>query len=56
MTSTHEPFDETAKAFYQVVRCNDADQKRLQNTVFAHFRQFNALELKGFNDPLTVAN
>ncbi|OAD20564.1 hypothetical protein THIOM_003726, partial [Candidatus Thiomargarita nelsonii] len=81
MTSTHEPFDDTAKAFYHrlfkswglsvetervvfsrsrtidlVVRCNDADQKRLQKTVFAHFRQFNALELKGFNDPLTVAN
>jgi hypothetical protein len=82
MTSEHEPFDETAKAFYHrlfqnwgveveterevfsrartidlVVTCpNEADRERLQNTVFSHFRQLNALEFKGFHDPLTVDN
>jgi hypothetical protein len=79
MTSEHEPFDETAKAFYQrffksqglsveteyevfsrsrqidlVVTCTDADQSKLQNTAFAHFRAKNAVELKGVHDPLTV--
>jgi len=40
-----------------VVICpTEADRKRLQNTVFSHFRQRNALELKGFHDPLTVDN
>ncbi len=78
---THEPFDETAKAFYQrlfknwgleveterevfshsrtidlAVTCGDTEINKLQNTVFAHFRRLNALELKGFYDPLTVAN
>ncbi|MEK8021489.1 MAG: hypothetical protein VSS75_031825, partial [Candidatus Parabeggiatoa sp.] len=82
MTSKHEPFDETTKAFYQrlfqnwgfkaeterevfshsrtidlVVTCpTKADRKRLQKTVFAHFRQWNAVELKGFHDPLTLDN
>ncbi|EDN70264.1 hypothetical protein BGP_1042 [Beggiatoa sp. PS] len=80
MTSKHEPFDDTAKAFYHrwfkncgiaveterevfsrsrkidlVVTCTDTDRSsKLQNTVFAHFRQLNALELKGIHDPLTV--
>ena len=79
MTSKHEPFDETAKAFYHrffkswgfeaeterevfsrsrtidlVVTCTDANRRKLQNTLFAHFRQLNALELKGIHDPLTV--
>jgi hypothetical protein len=39
-----------------VVTCTDANQKQLQSTRFAHFRQVNALELKGFHDPLTVAD
>jgi len=82
MTSEHEPFDETTKAFYHrlfqnwgvkveterevfshartidlVVTCSsEADRERLRNTVFSHFRQLNALELKGFHDPLTVDN
>jgi hypothetical protein len=82
MTSEHEPFDETTKAFYHrlfqnwgvkveterevfsrartidlVVTCpSEADRERLQNTVFSHFRQLNALELKGFHDPLSVDN
>ncbi len=79
MTLKPEPFDETAKAFYQrffkswgleveterevfsrsrkidlVVTCADANHRKLQNTLFAHFRQLNALELKGIHDPLTV--
>jgi hypothetical protein len=81
MTSKHEPFDETAKAFYHslfknwgievetelevfsharkidlVVTCSNADRNKLQDTAFAHFRQLNALELKGIHDPLTVAD
>ena len=82
MTSKHEPFDETTKAFYHrlfqnwgfeaeterevfsrsgtidlVVACpTSAERQRLQKTVFAHFRQWNAIELKGFHDPLTVDN
>jgi hypothetical protein len=80
-TPEHEPYDETAKEFFQrlfmnwgieveterevfsrsrkidlVVKCSDADYAQLQNTPFAHFRQLNSLELKGINDPLTVAN
>jgi hypothetical protein len=38
------------------VTCSDTEIAKLQNTVFAHFRRLNALELKGFYDPLTVAN
>ncbi len=82
MSLKKEPFDETAKAFYQrlfkswglkveterevfsrsrtidlVVAClNETDRARLQHTVFSHFRQLNAIELKGFHDPLTVDN
>jgi len=82
MSLKKEPFDETAKAFYQrlfkswglkveterevfsrsrtidlVVAClNETDRARLQHTVFNHFRQLNAIELKGFHDPLTVDN
>jgi len=82
MSLKKEPFDETAKAFYQrlfkswglkveterevfsrsrtidlVVACiNETDRERLQHTVFSHFRQLNAIELKGFHDPLTVDN
>ena len=37
-----------------VVTCADANRRKLQNTLFAHFRQLNALELKGIHDPLTV--
>jgi hypothetical protein len=80
--SSHEPFDDTAKAFYRdlfkkrwglvvetekevfargrkidlVVKCTDSDLVRLQNTIFSHFRELNALELKGINDPLTLAD
>ncbi len=37
-----------------VVSCTDSDQARLQNTIFAHFRWLNAIELKGIHDPLTM--
>ncbi len=37
-----------------VVKCTDDDILRLQNTAFSHFRQVNAIELKGINDPLTL--
>ncbi|HFD31642.1 MAG TPA: hypothetical protein ENJ28_02850 [Gammaproteobacteria bacterium] len=37
-----------------VIQCKDAQQTQLQNSVFNHFRQLNALELKGHNDPLTI--
>jgi hypothetical protein len=37
-----------------VVISTDANRHKLQNTLFAHFRQINALELKGIHDPLTV--
>jgi hypothetical protein len=36
-----------------VVTCTNSDQQRLQTTVFAHLKRFNAIELKGINDPLT---
>ncbi len=80
-TSSHEPFDETAKAYYfelfknwglkveterevfsrarsidLVVACTETDIARLQNTAFAHFKQLNAVELKGNHDPLTRGN
>ncbi|RKZ74932.1 MAG: hypothetical protein DRQ57_09215 [Gammaproteobacteria bacterium] len=37
-----------------VVISTDANRRKLQNSVFAHFRQLNALELKGIHDPFTV--
>ncbi|TGO02887.1 hypothetical protein PN36_17405 [Candidatus Thiomargarita nelsonii] len=80
MTTSKEPFDETAKAFYRhlfktwgveveterevfshartidlVVSLSEADRDKLRDTVFAHFKSLNALELKGINDPLTLA-
>ncbi len=46
-----------ARTIDLVVTCpTEADRERLQNTVFSHFLQLNALELKGFHDPLTVDN
>jgi len=80
MTSEHQPFDETTKAFYSnlfqnwgvkveterevfsrarkidlVVTCR-TEAERLKNTVFAHLRQLNAIEFKGFHDPLTITD
>ncbi|MFB3040952.1 MAG: hypothetical protein ACE1ZS_03975 [Candidatus Poribacteria bacterium] len=44
------------RAIDLVVRCTNADRVCVQNTVFAHFRRLNALELKGATDPLTLAD
>ncbi|MCP4695919.1 MAG: hypothetical protein GY862_03575, partial [Gammaproteobacteria bacterium] len=37
-----------------VVICRDSEQKKLRDSLFAHFKELNAIELKGYNDPLTV--
>ncbi|MCE7981647.1 MAG: hypothetical protein DYG89_10675 [Caldilinea sp. CFX5] len=37
-----------------VIECTEEDRQRLQGTIFAHFRQINALEFKGAHDPLTA--
>lgn len=37
-----------------VVRCNTEQCSQLNDTVFAHFRELNAIELKGYNDALNV--
>lgn len=37
-----------------VVECIEEDYAKLVDTIFAHFRRLNALEFKGFNDPLTT--
>jgi hypothetical protein len=39
-----------------VVECTEDDVKKLQQTVFAHFRRVNALEFKGIHDPLTASD
>jgi hypothetical protein len=81
MSTSHQPFDDTTKAFYHrffenlgleveterqvffrgrsidiVVKCPEEQKPQLQNTVFCHFRQLNAIELKGIHDPLTLAD
>jgi hypothetical protein len=42
------------RAIDLVVCCTEADLARLQDTIFAHFRRLNDLELKGVHDPLTL--
>lgn len=37
-----------------VVSCQDEQLQKLKNTPFVHFRQLNAIELKGYHDALTV--
>ena len=39
-----------------VIECTTADCTTLQDTIFAHFRHLNALELKGIQDPLTLSD
>lgn len=39
-----------------VVECTAEDRKSLQNTIFAHFRHINAVEFKGYHDPLTASD
>jgi len=43
-----------ARKIDMVVNCTQDDITRLENTVFSHFRELNALELKGPKVPLTV--
>ena len=51
-----EVFSHARKIDLVVTCSSNADRNKLQNTAFAHFRQLNALELKGIHDPLTVAD
>ena len=37
-----------------LIRCRARDLQRLRETVFAHFRRLNDVELKGEGDPLTL--
>lgn len=37
-----------------VVTCPQTEQKKLAHTLFAYFRELNAIELKGYHDPLTI--
>ncbi len=39
-----------------VVDCPDDERNRLSETVFAHFRRQNAIEFKGYQDPLNLKN
>ncbi|MEZ4868302.1 MAG: hypothetical protein R3C14_43640 [Caldilineaceae bacterium] len=39
-----------------MVECTENDYAKLADTVFEHFRRLNALEFKGFNDPLTTTD
>ena len=43
-----------ARSIDLVVTCVNYQQHKLQETVFSHFRQLNAIELKGYNDALTT--
>lgn len=44
------------RAIDLLVTCLATDRQKLTNTVFAHFRAVNALEFKGYHDPLTAVN
>ncbi len=44
-----------ARSIDLVVSLNDTNRDKLQSTVFSHFKSLNSLELKGINDPLTIA-
>ena len=43
-----------SRAIDLMVTCTPADLDKLAETVFAHFRTVNALEFKGYHDPLTA--
>lgn len=45
-----------SRAIDLMVTCTPADLDKLAETVFAHFRTVNALEFKGYHDPLTAIN
>ncbi|MEZ4868074.1 MAG: hypothetical protein R3C14_42490 [Caldilineaceae bacterium] len=42
-----------SRAIDLVVECTEVDQAKLQQTTFEHLRRLNALEFKGYHDPLT---
>jgi hypothetical protein len=45
-----------SRAIDLMVTCTAADLGKLAETVFAHFRTVNALEFKGYHDPLTAVD
>lgn len=45
-----------SRAIDLLVTCTAADLPKLAETVFAHFRTVNALEFKGYHDPLTAVD
>jgi len=45
-----------SRAIDIMVTCTAEDLHKLAETSFAHFRQINALEFKGYHDPLTAIN
>lgn len=45
-----------SRAIDLMVTCTAADLDKLAETVFAHFRTVNALEFKGYHDPLTAVD
>lgn len=45
-----------SRAIDLLVTCPATDRQKLTDTVFAHFRAVNALEFKGYHDPLTAVN
>ncbi len=50
MWRRNEKFFSRARKIDLVVTCHtEAEHERLKNTVFAHLRQLNAIELKGFH-------
>lgn len=51
----YEVFSRT-RAIDLMVTCTPADLGKLAETVFAHFRTVNALEFKGYHDPLTAVD
>lgn len=45
-----------SRAIDLMVTCTVEDLQKLAETSFAHFRQINALEFKGYHDPLTAVD
>ena len=55
METEHEVFTR-ARTIDLVIESDEPNNQTLQESIFAHFRRWNILELKGINDPLTVDN
>lgn len=45
-----------SRAIDLVVECTAEDRVKLEGTIFAHLRRLNALEFKGYHDPLTTVD